>query len=104
MGSRYPCITIAANIADTAILGIKGCFPDSIIGFVADNEEADVRFIKYSIDHMRLRMRQVSHGTTQDNLSMEKLRPRVGEISWSKNLIVCKCKDKTIVEYALAES
>ena len=67
------CITIAANIADTAILGIKGCFPDSIIGFVANNEEADVRFIKYSIDHMRLRMRQVSHGTTQDNLSMEKL-------------------------------
>ena len=27
------CITIAANIADTAILKIDACFPDSIIGF-----------------------------------------------------------------------
>lgn len=27
------CITIAANIADTAILGIDACFPDSVIGF-----------------------------------------------------------------------
>ena len=28
------CITIAANIAKTAILGIDACFPDSIIGFI----------------------------------------------------------------------
>ena len=28
------CITIAANIAKTATLGIKACFPDSIVGFV----------------------------------------------------------------------
>jgi restriction endonuclease S subunit len=26
------CITIAANIADTAILGIDACFPDSVVG------------------------------------------------------------------------
>ena len=67
------CITIAANIAETAILGIQACFPDSVIGFVADNEKADVRFIKYSIDYMKLKMQRVSHGTTQDNLSLEKL-------------------------------
>ena len=30
------CITIAANIADTAILGIDACFPDSVIGFTSD--------------------------------------------------------------------
>lgn len=27
------CITIAANIADTGILAIDACFPDSIMGF-----------------------------------------------------------------------
>ena len=27
------CITIAANIAATAILGIDACFPDSVVGF-----------------------------------------------------------------------
>jgi type I restriction enzyme S subunit len=67
------CITIAANIADTAILGIRGCFPDSVIGFIADPVEADVRFIKYYIDLIKLDMQQVSHGTTQDNLSQDKL-------------------------------
>ena len=67
------CITIAANIADTAILGIRGCFPDSVIGFISDPMKADVRFIKYYIDFIKLDMQQVSHGTTQDNLSLEKL-------------------------------
>lgn len=41
------CITIAANIAETAILGIQGCFPDSVVGFIADNKKTDVRYIKY---------------------------------------------------------
>jgi len=67
------CITIAANIAETAILKVKACFPDSIVGFVADPEEADVRFIKYYIDTIKLRMQNVSRGTTQDNLSLDKL-------------------------------
>ena len=30
------CITIAANIAETAILGFDACFPDSVIGVVPD--------------------------------------------------------------------
>ena len=29
------CITIAANIAETAFLGFAACFPDSIVGFTA---------------------------------------------------------------------
>jgi type I restriction enzyme S subunit len=67
------CITIAANIAESAILKIKGCFPDSIVGFVADPDKADVRFVKYAIDTMKLRMQSISRGTTQDNLSLDKL-------------------------------
>jgi len=67
------CITIAANIAETAILAISTCFPDSVIGFISDPEKADAIFIKYYIDFIKLRMQQVSHGTTQDNLSLDKL-------------------------------
>lgn len=67
------CITIAANIAETAILGVAGCFPDSVVGFVPDPEKADVRFIKYYIDTIKLRMQNISHGATQDNLSVDKL-------------------------------
>jgi type I restriction enzyme, S subunit len=67
-------ITIAANIAETAILTFPACFPDSIIGFVADFEQVSTEFIKYSIEQVKLRMQNVSKGTTQDNLSQEKLR------------------------------
>lgn len=67
------CITIAANIAESAILGIEGCFPDSVVGFVADPEKADVRFVKYYLEILKLRIQNISHGATQDNLSVEKL-------------------------------
>src|SRR3546814_6033203 len=56
------CITIAANIADTAILGVNGCFPDSVVGFIADPEKSDTRFIKYYIDTIKLQMQNVSRG------------------------------------------
>lgn len=68
------CITIAANIAETAILGIEACFPDSIIGFIPDEEKADVRFVKYLFDAMlKKRYKQFTQGAAQDNLSQEKL-------------------------------
>lgn len=67
------CITIAANIAETAILGIDACFPDSVIGFIADETKADARFIKYTLDIVKQHYQQVSRGAAQDNLSLEKL-------------------------------
>jgi type I restriction enzyme S subunit len=67
------CITIAANIAETAILGFDACFPDSVIGFVADESKCDPRFIKYKLDTIKQRYQQVSQGAAQDNLSLEKL-------------------------------
>ena len=67
------CITIAANIADTGILAIPACFPDSIMGFVANEEVADTRFVKYCFDVLQKECKQISQGTAQDNLSWEKL-------------------------------
>lgn len=68
------CITIAANIADTCILSIDACFPDSVIGFIPDSEIADARFIKYLFDAvLKLRYRQFTQGAAQDNLSQGKL-------------------------------
>ena len=40
------CITIAANIAKTAILGFDACFPDSVVGFNA-NERTNNIFMHY---------------------------------------------------------
>lgn len=67
------CITIAANIADTAILGIDACFPDSIMGFIPYKGVSDVRFIKYAFDMLQNSVKQISQGTAQDNLSWQKL-------------------------------
>lgn len=68
------CITIAANIADTSILGIEACFPDSVIGFIPTQGKADARFIKYLFDAvLKLRYRQYTQGAAQDNLSQGKL-------------------------------
>jgi type I restriction enzyme S subunit len=67
------CITIAANIADTAILGVEACFPDSVVGFVPTPGESDAIFVKYTIDTIKRQMQSISRGTTQDNLSLDKL-------------------------------
>ena len=67
------CITIAANIADSAILGMDACFPDSVIGFIPFEGVSDVRFMKYCIDLLQQDCKQISQGTAQDNLSWKKL-------------------------------
>jgi type I restriction enzyme S subunit len=67
------CVTIAANIGESAILAIPGCFPDSVVGFIAYENVSDVRFVKYSIDVFKLRMKAISGGATQDNMSLDKL-------------------------------
>ena len=68
------CITIAANIAESAILGIDACFPDSVVGFIPHKGKADLKFVKYLLDEFKVYMQQISKGTTQDNLSLDKLR------------------------------
>ncbi len=68
------CITIAANIGDTAILSFDACFPDSIVGFIPDSQKTDARYIKYLFGAvMQQRFKKFTQGATQDNLSQEKL-------------------------------
>src|SRR5262249_49415869 len=43
------CITIAANIAESAILTYPACFPDSVVGFVADPEMCEPQYIEFFI-------------------------------------------------------
>jgi type I restriction enzyme S subunit len=69
-------ITIAANIGDTAILGIDACFPDSIVGFQSYENISDIKYVKYYLDYIKLELKAISAGTTQDNMSLEKLLSR----------------------------
>ena len=67
------CITIAANIADTGILSIPACFPDSVMGFIPYKEVSDVRYVKYCFDILQRECKAISVGAAQDNLSWDKL-------------------------------
>jgi type I restriction enzyme, S subunit len=68
------CMTIAgANTAKVAILKIKACFPDSVIGFIPDKSKADLHFVMYSLGLMKEQFLAVSRGATQDNLGLNKL-------------------------------
>jgi len=68
------CITNAGeNTGDSAILGIRACFPDSVIAVVPDPRKSDTIFLKYAIDRLKPRLRRVTRGATQDNLSVSKL-------------------------------
>jgi len=73
-GKGTLCIVNAGeNTGECAILGFRACFPDSVIAFVADPAKSDARFLKYYIDHIKPKLRTVTKGATQDNLSIEKL-------------------------------
>lgn len=67
------CFTIAANIADSAILSMDACFPDSIVGFLPYENVSDTTYVKYLFDELKLYFQQISKGTTQDNLSLDKI-------------------------------
>jgi type I restriction enzyme S subunit len=64
------CITIAANIAETAILGFDACFPDSVIGVVANPKEADVGFIEYLLQSFKTRIQALGKGSAQANINV----------------------------------
>ncbi len=64
------CITIAANIAETAILGFDACFPDSVIGVAANPMEADVDFIEYLLQSFKARIQSMGKGSAQANINM----------------------------------
>lgn len=74
------CITIAANIAETAFLGIDACFPDSVVGFTS-NENTNPFYIKYFIESQKLRLWAFAPATAQKNINLDTL----------ENLVVPYC-------------
>ncbi|UCM61214.1 restriction endonuclease subunit S [Aeromonas hydrophila] len=64
------CITIAANIAETAILGIDACFPDSIVGFIPQNENVSVEYIEFFFRTAREDLDRYAPATAQKNINL----------------------------------
>lgn len=67
------CITIAANIAETAILSYPMCFPDSIVGFNADKEVSSELFMHYIFTYIKQAIQKSASGSIQDNINIDYL-------------------------------
>ncbi|EMB4295192.1 restriction endonuclease subunit S [Enterobacter roggenkampii] len=67
------CITIAANIAETGVLQFPACFPDSVIGFIADKTKCDVYFIEYMFRLLKAKIKSQANGSVQDNINLQTL-------------------------------
>lgn len=64
------CITIAANIADTAVLGIDACFPDSVVGFIPHDESIDVELIEFFVRTVKDDLEKYAPATAQKNINL----------------------------------
>ena len=67
------CITIAANIAETAILAYPMCFPDSIVGFSANHEKSSEKFMYYIFEYIKKSIQNAATGSIQDNINIDYL-------------------------------
>jgi type I restriction enzyme S subunit len=64
------CITIAANIAETAILEFDACFPDSVIGVVVNPEITTNEYVEYALQFLKGKLQKEGKGSAQDNINM----------------------------------
>lgn len=64
------CITIAANIAKTAILDFDACFPDSVVGFLA-NEKTNNVFIHYWFSFFQEILESQAPESAQKNINLK---------------------------------
>ncbi len=71
--AKTMCITIAANIAETGILTFSACFPDSVVGFIADESKCDIYFVEYTFRYLRQSIQHEASGSVQDNINLETL-------------------------------
>lgn len=65
------CITIAANIADTSILGFDACFPDSVVGYTPFDEKVNVKYFEFFIRTAKNHLEEYAPSTAQKNINLE---------------------------------
>jgi type I restriction enzyme S subunit len=65
------CITIAANIADSALLGFDACFPDSVVGFIPCKPLGDAKYLLTFMKTARAELLKFAPATAQKNINLE---------------------------------
>lgn len=85
------CITIAANIAKTAILEMDACFPDSVVGFNANEKTSNI-FIHFWFSFFQKILESQAPESAQKNINLKIL-------SELKVIVPEKSKQDEFVEF-----
>ncbi|MDP3013396.1 MAG: restriction endonuclease subunit S [Candidatus Subteraquimicrobiales bacterium] len=64
------CITIAANIASSAILTYPACFPDSVVGLIPDADFCLAEYAEFFIRTAQADLDQFAPATSQKNINI----------------------------------
>ena len=67
------CLTIAANIAETAYLGFGACFPDSVVGIIARQDRLNLDYFNCYIQLIKQMIEQQASATAQKNINVDYL-------------------------------
>jgi len=100
------CITIAANIAQTAIMTFDACFPDSVVGFVP-NEEVNAVYMHYWFGFFQRILEDQAPQVAQKNINLKILSnlnvivPNQEQIKSFESFVSQVDKSKVIVQKAL---
>lgn len=86
------CITIAANIADAALLGFDACFPDSVVGFVPAQTLGNAKYFLAFMETARNELIKFAPATAQKNINLEilgALRIPVPPLTEMSRIVTC---------------
>jgi restriction endonuclease S subunit len=100
------CLTIAANIGETAFLGFDACFPDSVVGVMAKSN-TDIRFINFFIQSFKQQLNSKASATAQKNINvdfLEKVRIPVPSTLSEQHTIVSEIESRLSVCDKIEES
>lgn len=103
------CITIAANIAKTAILKFDACFPDSVVGFKANDKTNEI-FIHYWFSFFQSILEAQAPESAQKNINLKILSelkviaPDIEEQNKFATFVVQVDKSKLLVQKSLDET
>ena len=84
------CITIAANIGETAILGFDACFPDSVVGLLSNEKMLLNKYTNYFFISFKQKLDELAPATAQKNINvdiLEKVKIPLAPIEEQHNII-----------------
>lgn len=104
------CITIAANIGKCSILKFEACFPDSVVGYIPNNNFVYNEYLFYVFERLQSIMEANAPGVAQKNINLaylNSLQVPLPPIELQKEFISkinCIEKQKELLREQLADA